>query len=74
MRLILALRKKAHYGWAIFGLSFINLTVEGGIKNSEPVFFVALLNTFGAGAAATGAARGPPRHRARHEQPGECVQ
>ena len=55
MRLILALRKKAHYGWAIFGLSFINLTVEGGIKNSEPVFFVALLNTFGAGAAATAA-------------------
>ena len=55
MRLILAIRKKAHYGWAIFGLSFINLTVEGGIKNSEPVFFVALLDTFGAGAAATAA-------------------
>ena len=55
MRPILAIRKKAHYGWAIFGLSFINLTVEGGIKNSEPVFFVALLDTFGAGAAATAA-------------------
>lgn len=55
MRFILAVRKKAHYGWAIFGLSFINLTVEGGIKNSEPVFFVALRDTFGAGAAATAA-------------------
>jgi len=35
-----------HYGWAIFGLSFSNLFVEGGIKNTVPVIYVALRDSF----------------------------
>ena len=37
---------KRHYGWAIFGLSFTNLFVEGGIKNTAPVVYVALRDSF----------------------------
>ncbi len=37
---------KRHYGWAIFGLSFSNLFVEGGIKNTVPVVYVALRDSF----------------------------
>ena len=37
---------KRHYGWAIFGLSFTNLFVEGGIKNTVPVVYVALRDSF----------------------------
>ena len=46
-------KEKLHYGWVIFGLAFVNLTVEGGVKNSEPVFFVALRDHFTRSAAAT---------------------
>ncbi len=49
------IKAKAHYGWAIFGLTFANLTVEGGIKNTAPVLFLALREAFGYSAAATAA-------------------
>ena len=55
MAIITSIRRKAHYGWAIFGLSFTNLTVEGGIKNSEPFFLVALLDRFQSTVFATSA-------------------
>ena len=42
-----------HYGWVIFGLSFTNLLVEGGIKNTVPVVYVALRDSFHWSAAAT---------------------
>ena len=44
-----------HYGWVIFALTGANLTVEGGMRNSVPVVFVALRNSFGQSAAATAA-------------------
>ena len=47
--------KKRHYGWVIFALTGANLTVEGGMKNSVPVIFVALRDGFGRSAAATSA-------------------
>ncbi len=37
---------KRHYGWVIFGLSFANLFVEGGVKNTVPVVYVALRDSF----------------------------
>ena len=40
-------RSRLHYGWVVFVLSLGNLTVEGGTKNSEAVFFNALLEAFG---------------------------
>ncbi len=46
---------KRHYGWVIFVLTGANLTVEGGMKNSVPVIFVALRDGFGKSAAATSA-------------------
>lgn len=55
MAIVASIKRKAHYGWAIFGLSFTNLTVEGGIKNSEAVFFVALRDSFQSSAAVTSA-------------------
>ena len=48
-----SVKQKLHYGWVIFGLAFANLTVEGGVKNSEPVFFVALRDHFTRSAATT---------------------
>ena len=42
-----------YYGWVIFGLSFTNLLVEGGIKNTVPVVYVALKDSFHWSAAAT---------------------
>ena len=42
-----------HYGWVIFGLSFANLLAEGGIKNTVPVMYVALRDSFRWSAAAT---------------------
>ena len=42
-----------HYGWVIFGLSFTNLLAEGGIKNTVPVMYVALRDSFRWSAAAT---------------------
>ncbi|MSQ06307.1 MAG: MFS transporter [Dehalococcoidia bacterium] len=50
-----SIKAKAHYGWAIFGLTFANLSVEGGIKNTSPVLFIALRDAFGGSAAATAA-------------------
>jgi hypothetical protein len=44
---------KRNYGWAIFGLSFTNLLVEGGIKKTVPVVYVALRDSFHWSAAAT---------------------
>jgi MFS family permease len=44
---------KRHYGWVIFSLSFTNLLVEGGIKNTVPVVYVALRDSFHWSAAAT---------------------
>jgi MFS family permease len=44
---------KRNYGWVIFGLSFTNLLVEGGIKNTVPVMYVALRDSFHWSAAAT---------------------
>ena len=55
MALIGSIKSKAHYGWAVFGLCFTNLTVEGGAKNSEAVLFVALRDSFGSSATATAA-------------------
>ena len=48
-------KDQLHYGWVIFGLAFANLTVEGGIKNSEAVYFVALRDHFTRSAATTAA-------------------
>jgi MFS family permease len=42
-----------HYGWVIFSLSVTNLLVEGGIKNTVPVVYVALRDSFHWSAAAT---------------------
>jgi MFS family permease len=42
-----------HYGWVIFGLSFANLLAEGGVKNTVPVVYVALRDSFRWSAAAT---------------------
>lgn len=47
--------RKRHYGWAIFGLTFANLTVEGGAKSIVPVLFVALRDSFGRSATVTAA-------------------
>jgi MFS family permease len=44
---------KQHYRWVIFSLSFANLLVEGGIKNTVPVVYVALRDSFHWSAAAT---------------------
>ena len=46
-------RARLHYGWVIFVLSLGNLTVEGGTKNSEAVYFNALKEAFGRSATYT---------------------
>ena len=48
-------RSRLHYGWAIFVLSLGNLTVEGGTKNSEAVYYNALLVYFHRSATYTAA-------------------
>ena len=48
-------RSRLHYGWVVFVLSLGNLTVEGGTKNSEAVFFNALRQAFGGSATYTAA-------------------
>ena len=50
-----AARARLHYGWVIFVLSLGNLTVEGGTKNSEAVYFNALKDAFGRSATYTSA-------------------
>jgi MFS family permease len=55
MALISSLKRRMHYGWVIFGLTFANLTIEGGAKNSQPVFLLALRNNFQTSATAVSA-------------------
>lgn len=50
-------RSRLHYGWVVFVLSLGNLTVEGGTKNSEAVFFNALRQHFQDSATYGNAAR-----------------
>jgi len=51
------IKAKRHYGWAIFGLTIINLSIEGGASKSAGIFFAALRgpDAFGRSAAATAA-------------------
>jgi MFS family permease len=51
--MIRQVRQRLHYGWVIFALSFINLMVEGGVKNTVPVVYVALRDSFHWSAAVT---------------------
>ena len=53
--MIKAARSRLHYGWVVFVLSLGNLTVEGGTKNSEAVYFHALREAFGRSATYTSA-------------------
>ena len=53
--MLLAARSRLHYGWVVFVLSLGNLTVEGGTKNSEAVYFNALRDAFGRSATYTSA-------------------
>src|SRR5215510_12133564 len=46
-------RRPLHYGWIIFGLSFLNLVTEGGLKSAVPVVYVALRDSFHWSAAVT---------------------
>ena len=46
-------RHSRHYGWIIFGLSFLNLVTEGGLKSTVPVLYVALRDSFQWSAAVT---------------------
>ena len=46
---------RLHYGWVIFVLSLGNMTIEGGTKNSEAVYFNALKDAFERSAAYTSA-------------------
>ena len=48
-------KRKPGYGWIILGLTFGNIFVEGGVKNSQPVFLPALRQGFGGSAAMTAA-------------------
>ena len=53
--MLAAARSRLHYGWVVFVLSLGNLTVEGGTKNSESVYFHALRDAFGRSATYTSA-------------------
>ena len=57
-QMIAAARSRLHYGWVIFVLSLGNLTVEGGTKNSESVYFHVLKDAFGRSATYTSAVFG----------------
>ena len=46
-------KRRLNYGWIILGLTFGNIFVEGGVKNSQPVFLPALRQGFGGSAAMT---------------------
>ena len=56
--MLAAARTRLHYGWVIFVLSLGNLTVEGGTKNSESVYFHVLKDAFGRSATYTSAVFG----------------
>lgn len=51
--MLAAARSRLHYGWVVFVLSIGNMTVEGGTKNSESVYFLALREAFGRSATYT---------------------
>ena len=53
--MLAAARSRLHYGWVVFVLSLGNLTIEGGTKNSESVYFHALKDSFGRSATYTSA-------------------
>ena len=53
--MITTIRRRLHYGWVIFALTFSNLTVEGGAKNVQGVFLVALRDHFRSSVALTAA-------------------
>jgi MFS family permease len=53
--LITTIKRRFHYGWVIFALTFSNLTVEGGAKNVQGVFLVALRDHFRSSVAMTAA-------------------
>ena len=53
--MITTIRRRLHYGWVIFALTFSNLTVEGGSKNVQGVFLVALRDHFRSSVALTAA-------------------
>ena len=53
--MLAAARSRLHYGWVVFVLSLGNMTVEGGTKNSESVYFLALKDAFGRSATYTSA-------------------
>ena len=53
--MLTAVKRRLHYGWVIFLLSFSNLTVEGGSKNVQSVFLVALRDHFQSSVALTAA-------------------
>lgn len=54
-RMLAAARSRLHYGWVVFVLSLGNMTVEGGTKNSESVYYHALRDAFGRSATYTSA-------------------
>ncbi len=51
--MIATVKRRLHYGWVIFALTFSNLTVEGGAKNVQGVFLVALRDHFRSSVALT---------------------
>ena len=53
--MLTAVKRRLHYGWVIFLLTFSNLTVEGGSKNVQSVFLVALRDHFRTSVALTAA-------------------
>lgn len=57
MKILEAIKAKRHYGWVIFALTMVNLSIEGGAGKSAGVFLVALRapEAFGRSAATTAA-------------------
>ena len=53
--MVATIRRRLHYGWVVFALTFSNLTVEGGSKNVQSVFLVAFRDHFRSSVALTAA-------------------
>ena len=53
--MVATIKRRLHYGWVIFALTFSNLTVEGGSKNVQSVFLVAFRDHFRSSVALTSA-------------------
>lgn len=53
--MVATIRRRLHYGWVVFALTFSNLTVEGGSKNVQSVFLVAFRDHFRSSVALTSA-------------------